>query len=116
MKKAGLFLVPVFVLASAIPLSLGLECFLNLLGLFCSVNLSDKTVIEQFPRFIPFCAVVGFFALIAFACVLTVNIKAYKKFKFNKVVWCVQYMLIIVLTFPLVNLWMDFFDFLQITF
>ena len=116
MRKTSFIILPIFILANAAFLSLGTECLLNLLGFSMAISLDGKSVIEQYPRFIPFCAVLGIFALLGVISILFGNIKISEKLKFTKLIWYFQYIFALVLSIPMIKLWEMLFEFLQKTF
>lgn len=114
MKK--IFLTFAFIIAYAAFLSLGMECLLNLLSVFMAVALDGGAVTKQYPRFIPFCIIVGILALVALAAVFVMNLKASDKFGFTKRLWWMQMIIAAVVSVPMIKLWETLFDFLQKTF
>ena len=112
MKKTALIILPLSIFANALLLGLGAECLLNLLSI--SVSISFSAV--RYPRFIPFCFVLGIIALLGAIAILMLNIKASEKFRFTRSVWIFEYILAFVLSIPMIKLWGILFDFLQKTF
>ena len=84
MKKSIFIILPTFTLGNAIFLSLGLTCLLNLLSLAMAISLDGKSVVEQYPRFIPFCIILGIVALIGVIFLLFGNIKISERLNFTK--------------------------------
>jgi len=115
MKKSIFIILPTFTLGNAIFLSLGLTCLLNLLSLAMAISLDGKSVVEQYPRFIPFCIILGIVALIGVIFLLFGNIKISERHNFTKWLWCFQYIFALVLSIPMIKLWQMLFDFLQKT-
>ena len=116
MNTTPRFLLPVLTLANAVFLSLGMECFLNLLGIALGISLDGRTVSSQFPRFMPFCVVVGFAALLCLIGILILNFKCTQKFRITVDFWIAQYFIAVVVSFPMILLWDMLFDYLQKTF
>lgn len=114
MKK--IFLALVFVIIYATFLSLGFECLLVLSGMSMAISLDSPDVAIQYPRFIPFCRIVGFFALASIIVTLILNLKASEKFGFTKKLWCTEMIIATVISLPLIKPWEILFDFLQQTF
>lgn len=114
MKKFLLALV--FAITYAIFLSLGLECTLRLLGAAMGISLDGPSVIEQYPRFIPFCIVVGIIALAAIVGTFILNLIVSEKFEFTKNLWTAELILAFVISLPLIKPWEMLFEFLQKTF
>ena len=110
MKKSTVIILPAFTLGNAIFLSLGMTCLLDLLSI--SVGISLDTEIE-YPRFIPFCIILGIVALLGVIFLLLGNIKISEKLKFTKLVWYVQYISAFVLSIPMIKLWEMLFDILE---
>ena len=105
MKKSIFIILPTFTLGNAIFLSLGLTCLLNLLSLAMAISLDGKSVVEQYPRFIPFCIILGIVALIGVIFLLFGNIKISGRLNFTKWLWCFQYIFALVLSIPMIKLW-----------
>ena len=114
MKK--ILLASAFIIAYAAFLSLGMECLLNLLSVFMAISLDGGAVTKQYPRFIPFCIIVGILALVALVAVFVMNLKASDKFGFTKRLWWAQMIITVVISVPMIKLWETLFDFLQKTF
>ena len=112
MKKSIFILLPTFTFGNAVFLSLGMTCLLNVLSI--SVGISLDTEIE-YPRFIPFCIILGIVALIGVIFLLFGNIKISERLNFTKWLWCFQYIFALVLSIPMIKLWQMLFDFLQKT-
>jgi hypothetical protein len=113
MKKILLALA--FAVAYAIFLGLGLECLLNLFGISMGIALDGSSVAEQYPRFIPFCLTVGFFALAALIGIFILNFKSSEKYEFTKKIWYVQMLIAVAVSVPMIKPWEMLFDFLQKT-
>ena len=116
MKKLSFLTISLFTLANAVFLGLGMECLLQLAGIAFAVSLDGRAVTAQYPRFIPFCVILGFVALIGVSCMLFFNIRISEKLKFTKLVWYVQYISAFVLSIPMIKLWEMLFDILETTF
>ena len=113
MKK--ILLASAFIIAYAAFLSLGMECLLNLLSVFMAISLDGGAVTKQYPRFIPFCIIVGILALVALVAIFVINIKASDRFGFTKKLWWTQMIIAVVVSVPMIKLWETLFDFLQKT-
>ena len=114
MKKS--ILLPLFTFANALFFSLGMECLLSLLGIVMAVSLDGSSVLEQYPRFVPFCLVLGIACLAGLIAVLILNLKLSEKLALTKTSWVLQYVLAFVAALPAVKLWEMLFVFLQKTF
>ena len=110
MKKTTFIFLTFSILANAVLLSLGIECLLNLLGFVMAISLDSSA---QFPRFIPFCIVLGIIALLGLIAMLILNIRASERFRFTKSAWTFEYILALVLSVPMIKLWEILFDFLH---
>lgn len=112
MKKET-FIIPFYILANAIFLSLVIECLLNLLSLSVAIFVD---VTEQYLRFMLFCIFLGIVALLGLIAMVVLNIRVSEKFNFRKSVWYFEYIFAFVLSIPMIKLWEMLFDFLQKTF
>lgn len=113
MKKILLALA--FAVAYAIFLSLGFECFLNLLGISMAIFLDGVSVADQYPRFVPFCLIIGFLALAALIGVFILHFKVSEKYEFTKEIWWTQMIVAFVISIPMIKPWEMLFAFLQKT-
>lgn len=111
MKK--ILLVLAFAMTYAFSLSIGLECLLNLLGVMMAISLDGPAVTEQYPRFIPFCLMVGVFVLAVIIVTFILNLKASGKFAFTKRLWVTEIIIAFVISIPMIKFWEMFFEFLQ---
>ena len=111
MKKS--ICVILFVLVTAASLSLGIECLLNLLSISMAISLDS---VVKYPRFVPFCVVLGIVALLGLVAMLVLNIKISEKLNFTKTIWIFEYALALVLSIPMIKMWKTLFEFLQTTF
>lgn len=115
-KRFRLFAYSAFTVLSSCFFSLIIACLLELAGICFAVSLDGRGVMERYPRFIPFCAVVGVLALGALAVVTAFNVKKAKSLGYTKSIWLIQYAFAFLGSVPLVFLWELLFDFLQKTF
>ena len=116
MKYVRTALYFLFGIFQAAFLGLGMTCLLNLLGVALAVSLDGRSVIAQYPRFIPFCLVVGLLSLVILAALVVLNVIVSKKLKYTKIVWIYQSAGALVLSIPMGYLWEKLIDFLQTTF
>ena len=114
MKKY--FLAFAFIIAYATFLSIGFECMLRLLGMSVAISLDGATVTKQYPRFIPFCVIVGLGALVILIATFVLNLKLSEKYGLTKEIWWIQSIFSLVISFPMVKVWELLFEFLQRTF
>ena len=112
MKKSIFIIHPVFASVNAVFLSLGMTCLLNLLSISVGISLDSEI---EYPRFIPFCIILGIVALLGVIFLLFGNIKISEKLNFTKWTWYFQYIFAFVLSIPMIKLWQMLFDFLQET-
>ena len=115
MKKSGIFVLPAFALSNAVFLSLGFECLFNLLGIAMAATL-DSSAAREYPRFIPFCVVMGIVALVGLVVTYIINLKLSKRLGFTSSLWFVQYILAFALSMPMIRIWIRLFEYLQNTF
>ena len=108
MKKIPYIILSI--LANAALFSLGIECLLHLLSLSMAISLDS---VAKYPRFIPFCIVLGIVALLGFVVMFVLNIKASEKLSFTKTIWIFEYTLALVLSIPMIKIWEMLFEFLQ---
>ena len=111
MKKA--LVASLFAVIYAIFFSLGITCLVNLFGLAVAFGIDGKRVIAQYPRYIPFCLIVGFMSLIALFVIFVLNRKLSKKVTFSKKIWVLEFLCAFVFSIPMVPLWIQLFAFLQ---
>jgi len=102
-----------FSVAYALVLGVGELCFLHLLGDLLVGMAFGESVLSSYPRFVPFCMIMGCFALIALIALFCINLKLAKRFIYTKSVWCVQMVCAFVFSVPMIMLWDMVFDFLQ---
>ena len=107
--KKTIFL-PFSILVNSALFSLGIECLLNLLSLSMAISLDS---VVKYPRFIPFCIVLGIVVLLGLIAMLILHIKVSEKLGFTKTIWIFEYVYALVLSLPMMNLWEMLFDFLQ---
>ena len=108
MKKATYIILSI--LANAALFSLGIECLLNLLSLSMAISLDS---VVKYPRFLPFCIVLGIVALLGLVVMFVLNIKVSEKLNFTKTIWISEYALALVLSIPMIKVWEMLFEFLQ---
>ena len=83
---------------------------MDILGFVMSVSLDGM---PEFPRYIPFCIAVGVASLIALAFLFVLNLKASEKMKYNKAIWIIQFVCVLLISLPIVTFWQNVFDYLQ---
>ncbi len=102
-----------FIIAYASFLSVGMECLLHLLSISMGIALDGKSPASQYPRFFPFCVVVGFLALVALVLLVILNVKMAERLEYTKRVWCIQSVLAFAVSIPMIKLWELLFEYLQ---
>ena len=102
-----------FGVAYATFLSLVFECLLNLLGVSMGISLDSQGGIEQYPRFFLFCTIIGFFAFCILGIVFVLNLKVSQRQGCTKKFWCIQIILSLFVSIPMIKLWEGLFEFLQ---
>jgi len=112
-KISKFFLILGFTFAYATIFSFGMKCLLNLFSAALAISLDGKSVIKQYPRFIPFCAIAALLALIVLIVIFIFNLKISEKFSFSKKVWWTQIVCAVGLFLPMIKLWEILFTFWQ---
>ena len=102
----------IFAAAYALFLSLGWTCLLNLAGIIFASAI-DGGVIDEYPRFIPFCYAIGIFALISLVACFALNIKSASKSGFTRKSWAIEFICAFAASIPMAALWDMLFDLLQ---
>ncbi len=115
-KMKKFFIALAFTLAYAIFLSIGFECLLRLVGLYLAVMLDGTGVLKEYPRFLPFCLIVGFSALVALVSTFSLNLKVSERFGFTKKILWIQMIIAVIISIPMIIPWGILFVFLQNTF
>ena len=105
--------VAAFTIVYALSLSVGLTCLLNLLGIALTSAVFNENVKADYPRFVPFCIIVGILALAALIVTFVLNLKIGKKLEFTKKTWWIQMVSAFVISIPAVYLVQILFDLLQ---
>ena len=100
-----------FTAAYGIVVGLGMECALRLLGM--SMTMSFDSVVARYPRFVPFCVIVGLLALGGLVLLLILNVNASEKLGYTKKTWAVQSVSVLVRVVPMIKLFDLLFRFLQ---
>ena len=111
MKKA--FFVCSFAIAYAVLLSFEIECFLNLLGISIGISLDSQVGMEQYPRFFPFCIIIGVLVFCILGLIFVLDLKVSQRQGYDKKLWCIQIILALSMSIPMIELWEKLFEFLQ---
>ena len=111
MKK--LLLAIAFAIAYATFLSIGLECLRQLSGMTLAISLDGSSVTKQYPRFIPFCLIVGILVVAALVGIFILNFIASEKYGFTKNIWWTQMIIVALISISMIKPWEMLFDFLQ---
>ena len=104
--------VSIFAAAYALLFSLGLTCLFNLAGIIFASAI-DGDVIYEYPRFIPFCYVVGLFSLISLVACFVLNKKIESKPDLTGKAWTIRLICAFAASIPMAALWDMLFSFLQ---
>ena len=102
--------VPVLIGLNAVLLGLGMTCLLNLFGLVLALSL-DST--PRYPRFGPFCLLVGVAALLGLVLVFLWSAKNEERLELTKRIWLALYIGAFLLSLPTLGVWERVFDLLQ---
>jgi len=114
MKKSNKIILPVFfILFYVLFLSIGMSCLLAILGMALGASLDGKATLSLYPKFWPFCFLVGLFALIALIVLLALNIKFSHRLGYKKLTWLFQLVCAFFLSFPMIWVWDAVFEFLR---
>ena len=96
-----LFFIGAFVFLYAFFLSLGIECLLNT---WPGVAGWDGAA-DPYPRFLPFCRIMGIMAFVFLLLTAIFNYKKSEKLAYTKDTWIVQSLLAFALSIPAIKLW-----------
>ena len=99
MKKRMVIIA--FALAYAVFLSMGLACLYGVAGTCMTVG-PDPSL--EYPRFVPFCLVVGGISLAVFAGLLLLNRLTAEDVGYTGKAWVMQFFAVLVLSFPMTML------------
>jgi hypothetical protein len=114
MKKTIFYVI--FTISYASILSLGAECLLNLLSVTMAISLDGGAITDKYPRFIPFCLIVGVVTLILLISLIALNVKFSNKLKYCKNIWIAQSICAFLISVPMIGAWELLFRFLQASF
>ena len=103
-------IVPVLIGLNAVLLGLGMTCLLHLFGLVMGMSL-DST--PRYPRFGPFCLLVGVAALLGLVLVFLWSAKNEERLELTKRIWLAQYIGAFLLSLPMLGVWERVFDLLR---
>lgn len=80
----------------------------------CALKLATSVdSVLKYPRFIPFCMIVGLLALGALVMLLVFNVNASEKLGYTKKTWIIQFVSVCVRTVPMIKFFDILFRFLQ---
>ncbi len=113
MNRTKLLFISAFSVSYVLVISMGITCFLNVVGAVLASYAFNEAISAQYPRFIPFCIIAGICALIALIAFFRIDIKLSKKFNFTKKLRFVQIPAVLILSIPLTAVWETLFDHLQ---
>ena len=107
--------VALFTLGHSLVMGMGLACLLRLLGMAMAMSL-DSSVVEEYPRFLPFCLLLGLGALVGLCLLTLFNLRTAKRVGYTKVTWSIQVALVLLLALPSARMWTELLSFLQFVF
>ncbi|MBQ7379951.1 MAG: hypothetical protein IJW70_09800 [Clostridia bacterium] len=118
MKKAlNIVFTSIFTVSYAVLLGLGTECFLTIFGmLLAAATFGGKPLIEEYPRLVPFCVLVGFLALIAIIVLCALNFFIARELKSTAITWIIEIVCSLALSVPMLMLWHMVIEYLRITY
>lgn len=102
-----------FTLSYGVFFSLGLTCLLNLLGIAFAIGLDGHSVAEQYPRYIPFCLIMGLLCLAILITEFVINMKYFEKLGYSKPLMAIQLFVSFLISLPMLNLWSELFVYMQ---
>lgn len=112
-KLAKKLIYPLFTAAYAAFFSLGMTCLFHLFGIALGIALDGNAVARSYPRFIPFCIILGLFALAAIILLVFLNVKYSKKWNYTKTAVVLQSICAFVLSVPMLQGWLLLFEYLE---
>ena len=122
MKKSNNIIIYLSILINSAASGLGMTCLLNLIGIALGIAIDGRVVIREYPRFIPFCIILGMLALLILITVFIINvivlnlkIKVTKKYVSSMIIFVLQYIISFIFSIPMLFLWQKLFTFLQNT-
>ena len=113
MRRKTILSVSLFTLAGAALLSLFCECLICFLGLAMAAAWDGDPGAGAYPRFLPFCAVVGLLSAGALAALVVINAVRAEVLGYKKSTWIWQTVCAVALSLPLIKLWETVFRYLQ---
>jgi hypothetical protein len=116
MKKSKYFISVGFTLAYAAAVGLLMECLLNIFSICCGASFDGRPLPEVYPRFLPFCMILGFLSWAFLIAIFVINIKESERIGYTKKIWTAQSLCAFFLSIPAIKLFEMLFEFLQETF
>lgn len=113
MNKKNWLIASAFSIAYALVIGLGLLCLIHLLGGILVAAYFGESFLKEYPRFAPFCLIVGLLALVALILLFCLNLKVSKKVLFTKMTWFILVICSLILSLPIMELWAMFFEYLR---
>lgn len=107
-KTLNILLGAVFSLSFSAFMSLGITCLFQLVAILFAMN--------DYPRLVPFCLIVGMLALFAILITLCLNVWAAVKLEFSVSSWIVEVIGIGFFPWPMIIVWQIVLQFLSTTF
>ena len=109
-KSTQIVFRSLFVFAYAFFFSLGAECVINLFALGFALTLDSN---PRYPRFVPFCFVMGIFALLCLVVIAILNFKKWEELEYTVLFCKIQTVLVLAASVPMIKAWHLLFVFLQ---
>ena len=113
MKKINVMMVGLITLIYALTIGLGNTCFLNVASMCMGIALDGKNVVEQYPRFFPFCIIVGIASLVVLIIEILLNIRLADRLEYSRFKLYAQIIASLVLSIPMMVIWMQLFEHLH---
>lgn len=111
------YLIMIFLsIAYAVLFSLGVYSLLMLMGLSMAISFDGINVVDQYPRFIPFCFIVGILSLFSLLTIIWFQLKRAEQIGYDELTWAIQLVLSFLMTIPLLKVWEMLFAYLRILF
>ena len=113
MKKINVMMVGLITLIYALTIGLGNTCFLNVASMCMGIALDGKSVVEQYPRFFPFYIIVGIASLVVLIIEILLNIRLADRLEYSRFKLYAQIIASLVLSIPMMVIWMQLFEHLH---
>ena len=108
MKKA-IRIILICIIYSA-TVGLWTACVLNVLSMRMGLSLDGVSVVERHPMFFLFCCVLGIVAFAMLIAEIVLNFKFCEKLSYNSKTFSIQIILSLVLSVPMMGIWMKIIE------